>query len=605
MPDIMTYEEILSRLDRKPREEDFPPAFRRAFWEKLPEKTKKTFIAEAENAAREPVPFLSALDYMKFVRTGNRIDYETPYFARRRLLARLALGEAAEYEGRFLDPLVEMVWQILAEPVWCLPAHQRLGEELLPGPEAWVVDLFASQTAKVLADLLRLLGPELEKTYAPLAARIRHEICRRALEPAEKLTDETCWWYKGTNNWSVWCCCSLCSAAIEVWEKDHGRLARFLHKHMIPCKRFFDKYPPDGGCNEGPCYWEVSVGMLMDALDMFQRRLGGFEAWFRDPKLKAMVEYLPRMNLCGAWFLNFSDAEARLSNPPLGKFLSYGRRTDCSAMVALAADFPEAEPDRTGQGIRTANAIDDTMAALTADFSDAPRRKSNAADFWPDLQIWIARQFPDAPETGLVCALKGGHNKQSHNHLDLGHFTLFDRNRPVIIDVGRGIYDRTCFSDARYTLWNLNSEGHNAPRFDGRDQGIGIEYDTRMTCDDGSAVCDLTRAYTKENGIISCVRKIRLDREKSIVTLSDAAAFAGKKRITVDFYSPEAPEDVGAETLVLGSVRLSCRGITVASAAPEPRADRKLAALWGPLWRITLRIEAENSASWEITFAEA
>ena len=605
MPDIMTFEEIFSRLESRKREPDFPAACQREFWEKIPGGTKKDLIAGAESAAREPVPFLSALDYMKFVRTGNRIDYETPYFQRRRLMASLALGEAAEYKGRFLDPLVEMVWQILAEPVWCLPAHQRLGEALLPGPEEWVVDLFASQTAKVLADLLRLLGPELEKQYAPLIARIRYEICHRALEPAEKLTDETCWWYAGSNNWSVWCCCSLCSAAIEVWEKDHERLARFLHKHMIPCKRFFDNYPPDGGCNEGPCYWEVSVGMLMNALDIFQRRLGGFEAWFQDPKLKAMVEYLPRMNLCGAWFLNFSDAEAKLSNPPLGRFLSYGRRTGCSAMVALAADFPAVGPDRTGQGTRTANAVDAAMAALTADFSGAPPKRFNAVDFWPDLQVWIARQLPEAPEKGLVCALKGGHNKQSHNHMDLGHFTLFDRNLPVIIDVGRGTYDRTCFSGARYTLWNLNSEGHNAPRFDGQDQGLGIDFDTKMTGDEAGAVCDLTRAYKEENGVTSCVRKVFLDREKSRVTVSDAARFAGKKHITVDFYTPEEPKAVGASGLTLGPVRMSCRGIAVAKASPETRADAKITKLWGPLWRITLSVDAENAASWEIVFEEA
>ena len=56
---------------------------------------------------------------------------------------------------------------------------------------------------------------------------------------------------------------------------------------------------------------------------------------------------------------------------------------------------------------------------------------------------------------------------------------------------------------------------------------------------------------------------------------------------------------------MLGSVRLACRGIAVQSAAPETRADSKITTVWGHLWRITLSLEAEKVASWEIVFEEA
>ena len=126
-----------------------------------------------------------------------------------------------------------------------------------------------------------------------------------------------------------------------------------------------------------------------------------------------------------------------------------------------------------------------------------------------------------------------------------------------------------------------------------------------MTGDAERAVCDLSRAYKEENGVRSCVRKVFLDREKGRVTVSDAAAFEGKKRITIDFYTPEEPKDLGSGALVLGPVRMMCRGIAETSVAPETRADAKITKVWGPLWRITLSLEAENAAAWEIVFEEA
>ena len=600
MPEVMSAEEILRRLNEKERVYDFPRASERAFWEHLPEDKKSALLDLAETAQTSEIPCLKAKDYMKYFREGNRIDFETPYFRRRHQLTDLVLGECVEYKGCFLDDVAEMLWQIVSEPVWCLPAHQRLTEPL-PGPEEWVVDLFAAETAKVLTDVLQLLGPELEKEYCALVRRIRFEVTHRVLEVCEK---EIFWWYEGKNNWSVWCCYSVNAAAIEVWQDDKERLAAFLAKHMVPMKSFTDLYPEDGGCNEGPCYWVVAVGMLMNGIDVLQRRLGGMESWLEDPKIRRMVEFIPRMNLSGKWFMGFSDAESCFLKLPRGCFAKYGRMVNCPQMIAAAVALPEPDQKDFRFGNRNTGSIFDTIADLTEDLSSSVPRVFNAVDFWPDLQIWIARQFPENPGNGMVCCLKGGHNKQSHNHMDLGHFSLFNKNCPVIIDVGRGIYSRTCFSGQRYTLWNLNATGHNGARFDDMPQGIGLEYAVKLDCQGDTLVCDLTGAFLPENKVSSYIRKIDFDRTKGVAELMEEARFEGEKEICISFYTPVEPGEIGTNSLLLNDIKLSCEGIDLASVVKVDWADQKINSVWGDLWQINLSCRRENCAAWKIKFTQ-
>lgn len=601
MPEIMSAQEILCRLNERKRVYDFPRAAERPFWENIPAGKRNELLDTAEKELNSEIPMLKAVDFMKFVREGNRIDYETPYFRRRHMLNALVLGECVEYSGRFLDGVVELLWQILSEPVWCLPAHQRLAEHALPGPEHWVVDLFAAETAKILTDVLQLLGPELEQHCLPIVERIRYEVTRRVLEVCEK---ETYWWYEGTNNWSVWCCYSVNAAAIEIWQNDHERLAAFLAKHVVPMKSFIDRYPEDGGCNEGPCYWLVAVGMLMNGIDVLHRRIGGFESWLNDSKLKKMIEFIPRMSLGGKWIMGFSDSESFYPRPPRGLFAKYGRMVNSELMCSLAVNMPTSETAHSALGNRNVGNMVETLADLTEDLSPRPPVTPSAVDYWRDLQIWIARQKPECPEEGMVCCLKAGHNKQSHNHLDLGHVSLYYKNAPVIVDVGRGVYNRTCFSGARYTLWNLNSAGHNAPRFDDMNQGIGREYETTLEVQNDTVICDLTKAYTAENGISSCVRKITFDRAAGVVELSDSATFEGSKKVIISFYTPIEPAEITKESLLLQGLRLSCEGIEIANVVKMQGIDSKIDALWGGLWQIDLSCQSSENAQWKIIFAE-
>jgi hypothetical protein len=73
-----------------------------------------------------------------------------------------------------------------------------------------------------------------------------------------------------------------------------------------------------------------------------------------------------------------------------------------------------------------------------------------------------------------ICAAKAGDNADSHNHNDVGSFTIYKGGKPLIIDLGVGTYTRETFSDRRYEIWTMQSQFHNVPTFIKNDTEVKI-----------------------------------------------------------------------------------------------------------------------------------
>ena len=115
---------------------------------------------------------------MEFVRNGNRSRYETPYFKRRRRLGILVLAECWEGQGRFLDEIANGLWAISEEVSWSVPAHARNAPDPLPSADAEMVDLFAAQTAMIVARALYLVGEGWRSLALPRPAHGRRPSAR-------------------------------------------------------------------------------------------------------------------------------------------------------------------------------------------------------------------------------------------------------------------------------------------------------------------------------------------------------------------------------------------------------------------------------------------
>ena len=180
------------------------------FWERLPQQKREELIREGEKYLNQSWPVLPATAFIAIVRSGNRKDYEDLYFARREALTALALAEAAEGKGRFLDDIMNGIFCICEESGWAIPAHNSYVRDTpqlpLPISDRPILDLFACETGAILACVHYLLGERLSEVAQEIPARIERELQRRIIDP---YLNEFFWFMgndrEATNNWTVWC----------------------------------------------------------------------------------------------------------------------------------------------------------------------------------------------------------------------------------------------------------------------------------------------------------------------------------------------------------------------------------------------------------------
>ena len=101
------------------------------FWKTVREKAcfemhrKELFDMWEADCANRDLPELKYGDYKQYWVTGDRKQYERPYFARRRAIACSAmLSLLYPEERKYLEHLEDVIFAICNEYSWCLPAHQ-------------------------------------------------------------------------------------------------------------------------------------------------------------------------------------------------------------------------------------------------------------------------------------------------------------------------------------------------------------------------------------------------------------------------------------------------------------------------------------------------
>jgi hypothetical protein len=195
---------------------------------------------------------------------------------------------------------------------------------------------------------------------------------------------------------------------------------------------------------------------------------------------------------------------------------------------------------------------------------------------------------------GLFIAAKGGHNAESHNHNDVGHFIVYADGLPVLIDLGTEEYRVQTFSPQRYELWYLKSEYHNLPTVRGIGQRDGQRFrgensEFTRSADLVEFKLQIERAYPEEAGIESWQRTFRLSREGpgyvEIVdefTLREPAAELYYSLITP--LKPIFAADGAIELEYAANKRVTLAYEAVALAASSEKidiADDRLRGNWG------------------------
>jgi hypothetical protein len=322
------------------------------------------------------------------------------------------------------------------------------------------------------------------------------------------------------NNWTPWITLNWLTT-ILLCDGDGTRRTQAVHKCVRVLDNFLNGYHDDGGCDEGPSYWNAAGAALFEALELLHAATNGSADFYREPLIREIGRYIYRAHIYDDWYTNFADASAK--NHIAGDVVyRYGKRIDDEDMMGLGAWA--AARERPGS-------YEKIGRALPAVFNIAELRQAKAyqplvRDVWlPGIQVMAARKKERSPE-GLYLAAQGGHNAESHNHNDVGNFIVFADGKPAIIDVGVETYTAKTFSARRYEIWTMQSAFHNCPTIGGVMQAAGREYaarDVKYQANEHMAEfsLDIAAAYPAEAGVESWRRTLRLDRDRNRIDLTD------------------------------------------------------------------------------------
>ena len=460
-----------------------------------------------------------------FREKGTREEFERPYFHKRHFTAACALSaliypEQAEY----LQLLKQNIISTCEEYSWAVPAHCTETED-----ETICVDLFASETAAMLAEISVLLGDRLGED---LVAQIERETKRRVFEPYHK---NKYYWDSGWNNWTAVCCGNI---GIAMMRLSPERFERDKERILCSMALYIDAFPDDGNCPEGLAYWHYGFGTWVWFSDVLYHYSNGKLDLFQNGKVKKIAAYAQKVFLKGNTTVSISDSRRNMkADKALVYFLHKKYPDECSVLPKELTD------------------------AIWQNVSWLPRSR----EFLYGADVYREKTMPNKnylfEKSGQAIVnlekyslfVKAGNNGESHNHNDVGSFIFSTERGQIFCDLGAGRYFDGYFDPKiRYTLLNNASWGHSVPILNGQYQKAGGEFRGSLVWNGNTISVDFADAY---GGVASkLVRTFRYDENYMILT----DEILGCSEIIERFVSVIKPE-ITPEGVEIAGVKLICR----------------------------------------------
>ena len=583
----------------------YPSYENRTGWDKFVGEYKTEFIRKGEKLLDYKWQTVTATDYMEFERSGNRRIMEDPFGSNNTAIADLLMAELAEGKGRFIDQLINGVFQSCEMTSWALSAHLASAQHsrrALPDYKEHVIDLTAGDLGSLLSWTYYFLHTAFDKVDPVISQRLRQVLQERILDTYMK--ESRFWWmafdYKPgnmVNNWNPWCNFNVLQCFMLL-ENDRDTLAKAVYRTMVSVDKFINYTHSDGACEEGPSYWGHAAGKMYDYLQILFDATGGKVTLFREPIIRNMGEYIARSYVGNGWVVNFADASAKGGgDAPI--IFRYGKAVDSDIMMQYAAYLNKLSPDKNVTSGRDIFRTLQTILCLDEMKGAKPEFQSPAYTWYPETEFCYMTN-----PAGMFVATKGGYNNESHNHNDAGTFSLYLNTTPIFIDAGVGTYTRQTFSNERYTIWTMQSNFHNLPMINGVPQKFGSAYkatDVTFNPKRMSFSADIATAYPAEASVKKWIRSYTLG--KNSLKIEDA----------FDLNNPTAPNQINfltwgkVDISVPGTVTIDVDGEKVRLAydknsfTPELETirleDPRLSNVWGEnIYRLSLNANRQQKS---------
>ena len=579
----------------------FPDITDRAYWDNY----KVDGIIEAAEACLDyNWPVITASAFMAFKRDGDRLAMENIHFARRQALSSLVFGELCENRGRFLEQIVNGIYAICEETFWGLSAHWhpegRIGN--IQDPRDPYIDLFAAETAENLVMAYYLLKKPLSSFCPEILDRVEYELERRIKTPYLEHNDF--WWMgyeRRPNNWNPWIISNLLSVFL-LTEKDRTRLDVALFKMFTEIQNYYDALPEDGGCDEGPGYWSKAGANLFEFVYEIKLATDGALNLFDDEKLCGVVAYMKKVHIMGADFICVADGTADKKSGVGPIVYAFGRETGQSDIEALGSEIILADRENAHSILGT-RGESYRRKIWNRDWLFEIEERALESIPHPALELISGLQLACLREGEWFLCAKGGHNKESHNHNDIGSFSLYDNGKAVLCDIGIGTYTKQTFSERRYEIPWTRSFTHNIPEINGEEQKFGREFAADMfEAKEGSVKVSFAGAYPEEAAVSSLTREYELCTGG--LSFTDKFDFTTDKKLVIETLVTCLDVKIEGNSVILGNKYLiTAEGGKPATEFISFEGDPKLIKPWGRegVTRIAIAFENQDEIIVKIT----
>ena len=472
------------------------------FWrDSVPQEMRQSYIEYGEQYLGKAWTALPWTVFAENKITGNRVNYEGICFEKRRHLAALVMAEILEGKQRFTNDIIDGIGSFCEETWWGIPAHYG---KHIPLQQLQEVDLFNAETASLIVWTRYMLEKQFNAFTPDLCKRIDREIDNRILKPA---VANNYWWKTAGMNWNPWICSNWLSCVL-ICEKDEARKAEAIAQIEQATQAFIDAYPEDGGCDEGPGYWDRAAASMFEVLRLLP---DGSRFAASADKIRKMAAYSYKTYIGHDYCVNFADAHENKAVQqvnivyPFGHWLNDKTMREFGAYLGRTKQIltqPARLYDKSGNFPTLGREL--FFLRHIRDFIAEKPQEPLIKDVWlPNLQIMTARRGSH------FTAMKGGHNGESHNHNDVGSFLVYVDGEPLFIDPGVGEYTAKTFSNSRYEIWTMQSGYHNLPQINGKDQKDGKTYAAKVVSHQaGQLTLDIAGAYPAEAAVKSWKRTV-------------------------------------------------------------------------------------------------
>ncbi len=337
------------------------------------------------------------------------------------------------------------------------------------------------------AEMTAALGIGYDWLYHVLPAEsratIRRAIMEKGLREGEKVYHKGGWWVATHNNWNQVCNGGLTVGALAIADEEPELAAYTVDQARRSIPRAMTSFAPDGGCPEGPGYWNYAMQYTAYYLAALNTALGRDSGLAASPGLADTGLF--RIHCTGPTGLTFNYADA---GPGAG---------DAPQMFYFARQFKRPvyayDQRRRGPSAMSFNLFWYDPTGGPDDLAALP-----TATVFKGINVAFLRSSWSDPDA-LFVGFKGGDNAASHSHLDLGTFVIEALGQRWAADLGPDDYNMPgYFGNQRWNYYRLRTEGQNTLTINGKNQDPKakapiIAFD--QTATRPRVVADLSAAY--------------------------------------------------------------------------------------------------------------